>query len=206
MKKTNVKKAGIYAINKHRGQLKRSTNKPYIQHPVKAAKILRVRLKRYEKELLSTPNGKKILKNSQELISALLLHDTIEDVKGVTYTELRKKFGKKVADLVRELTVDKPKRDKIGKSRYMREELLSMSSEALLLKLCDHVQNISDYPANINKPWISEGYMENYVKQTNQILEGIRGRIEKETILHKKLFNEIRLLNKRLEKKLAKRN
>ena len=64
-----------------------------------------------------------------------------------------------------------------------------MSSEALLIKLADRLQNISDCHANI--PQHAE-YMKTYVEQTKQIVDGICPRIKNETIIHKKLYAGIK--------------
>ncbi len=70
----------IYAIKAHENQ-KRKDGKPYISHPISVAIEL--------------------AKNSadDDLISAGLLHDAIEDTT-VTYDEIEETFGREIADLV----------------------------------------------------------------------------------------------------------
>jgi (p)ppGpp synthase/HD superfamily hydrolase len=42
--------------------------------------------------------------NDQEIITASLLHDAIEDVEGITYLMIKDKFGQRVADMVQRVT------------------------------------------------------------------------------------------------------
>ena len=78
-----VRKAMIFATEKHDGQLDRA-GKPYIEHPKAVAKML---------------------KGEDEKIVALL-HDTVEDTDA-TIEEIRSKFGEKIACAVECLTREK---------------------------------------------------------------------------------------------------
>ena len=79
---TLLAKAIAFAAEKHRGQVRKGTNIPYIVHPMEAAAITAT--------MTSDP----------ELIAAAVLHDTLEDCEGVTEDLLRALFGKRVAQLV----------------------------------------------------------------------------------------------------------
>jgi (p)ppGpp synthase/HD superfamily hydrolase len=72
----------------------------------------------------------------RSIIAAAYLHDTIEDTD-TTYEELKKVFGKKIADLVNEVTHEGSK-DSAG-YYFPRLE----SREAFLIKFADRLSNLS---------------------------------------------------------------
>lgn len=97
--------------------------------------------------------------------AAALLHDCIEDVDWVTYELLVEEFGKEVADLVNELTSKEDMIEIMGKSNYLLDKMSTMSDDALIIKLCDRLQNISDsYTA-------SERFRSNYYRETRYIMD-----------------------------------
>ena len=71
----------IYATIMHQGKVRKFGDSPYIFHPLEVAQIL------------ST------LTDDEEIITAGILHDIVEDTDG-TLDEIEKRFGKRVADLV----------------------------------------------------------------------------------------------------------
>ena len=85
-----VQKAIDFATKVHEGQYRKGTDRPYIVHPMEVGKIV------------ST------MTQDEEIISAAILHDTIEDT-GVTYEDLKQEFGTRVADLVAAESEDKSK-------------------------------------------------------------------------------------------------
>lgn len=76
-----IEEANIYATIMHQGKVRKIGNIPFILHPMEVAQIL------------ST------LTNDQDIITAGLLHDIVEDTVG-TLEEIEKRFGKRVAFLV----------------------------------------------------------------------------------------------------------
>lgn len=78
----------------------------------------------------------KIVTDDEEIWMAGILHDTLEDTD-TTYEELRDNFGKRVADLVNEVTHD-GKKDSYG---YYFPRLLSR--DAYLIKFADRLSNLS---------------------------------------------------------------
>ena len=82
----------------------------------------------------------KTYSSDPHVIAAALLHDTIEDTD-TSYTELEATFGKKVANLVKELTSDKNISNKV---EYLTKKMIHMSPDALLIKLADRLSNVSD--------------------------------------------------------------
>lgn len=125
----DIHKVFEFAYNKHKNQT-RDDGTPYINHPIRVAKLIA----KYKKS-----------KNKKILVSAALLHDTLED----TYTstkELYDLFGKdsQVPSLVVELTNAKFVPKLIGKANYLAEKMEHMTSYALAIKLCDILDNTTD--------------------------------------------------------------
>jgi (p)ppGpp synthase/HD superfamily hydrolase len=76
-----VEKAKKLSIEAHKGQVRKSSNKPYIQHPFRVAKIL------------------KEAGFSSVVQAAGYSHDTVEDT-AITIEDIRRELGEEVADLV----------------------------------------------------------------------------------------------------------
>ena len=81
-----LNRAYVYSVVKH-GSQKRASGDPYFSHPVEVAGLMTD------------------LKLDQETIVTALLHDTIEDTE-TTPEELEREFGKRVRDVVLEVTDD----------------------------------------------------------------------------------------------------
>ena len=88
--------------------------------------------------------------------------------KAVTYEELIKEFNKETADLVMELTSDKSGIDSMGKGPYLVSKMNKMSPNALLIKLADRLDNVSDF-VKANPKWV-----EKYKAETNYILDHLK--------------------------------
>lgn len=73
--------AVAFAVQAHKGMVRKASKQPYILHPMEAAVIV----------------GS--MTDDQEVLSAAVLHDVVEDAN-VTLTEIRGKFGERVMDLV----------------------------------------------------------------------------------------------------------
>ena len=116
-----------FACEAHRDQ--RRKNKfaaPYINHPVGVAQILwtegRVR--------------------DIDVLQAAILHDTVEDTD-TTHEELVFIFGKKVADIVKDVTDDKSM-PKDKRKRHQVEHAKHISQQAKVVKLADKLHNLRD--------------------------------------------------------------
>jgi len=82
-------------------------------------------------------------------IAAAWLHDTVEDVPGITHGRIRDEFGDAVADVVAELTDDKTK-EKAERKRLQVANAPHKSPRAALVKLGDKTSNltsVADSPA-----------------------------------------------------------
>jgi guanosine-3',5'-bis(diphosphate) 3'-pyrophosphohydrolase len=78
----------------------------------------------------------------QEIITASLLHDAIEDVEGITYLMIKDKFGQRVADMVQRVTKLKGVDYKNPENfiAYLKIVLQDMGSS--LIKASDRKHNI----------------------------------------------------------------
>lgn len=122
-----IQKAYVFSAQAHAGQTRRS-GEPYLQHPLEVANILAE------------------LKMDEAVISAGLLHDTVEDTKA-TIEELDAQFGEEVADIVDGVT-------KIGQMIFdtkeqaqaesFRKMILAMAENirVLIVKLADRLHNM----------------------------------------------------------------
>jgi GTP pyrophosphokinase len=163
-----IEKAVQFAEEKHRKQERRS-GEPYIIHPIKVARIIR-----------ENKESHKI----NELISAAFLHDTLEDTD-TNEKELKELFGDLVLSLVKELTNDEQEKEKLGKKEYLAEKMKNMSSWALVIKLADRLDNVSDI--NTTNPEFKKRYSE----ETEYILKEIESKRELSQT-HKKLIKQIK--------------
>jgi GTP pyrophosphokinase len=123
-----VKKAYDFAVQAHDGQIRKS-GEAYVSHPIHVASIL------VELQLDAAS------------VAAGLLHDTVEDVEGVTFDTIQQHFGEEIRNLVDGVT-------KLGKLDFMdREEqqaeswrkmILAMSKDirVILIKLADRLHNM----------------------------------------------------------------
>lgn len=159
-----------YATQAHQGQT-RSGGAPYISHPVRVANIV----EKYKRS-----------HNIDALIQAAYLHDTIEDTD-TTHEALHDLFGGLVASLVLELTSDLEEIKKVGKKDYLAKKMAhELSSWALVIKLADRLDNVSDIATAKDDKWRAK-----YKAETEHIMDYL----EKNRVLsgtHRKLINLIR--------------
>ena len=113
------------------GAIRKVSKEPYWVHPEGVAKIV-------------MEHG-----GSDIEIKAAMAHDVLEDT-GDTFEDIAEKFGEEVASIVKEVTNDNDEIAKIGKERYISEELCRLSPEALTVKLADMLYNMKDSPTEKN--------------------------------------------------------
>ncbi len=118
-----------FATDAHDDQWRRS-GEAYIMHPCSVAKIL------VEEMDVADP----------EILSAALLHDTVEDVEEVTVDLVGEKFGSYVAAIVEGCTkVTRDSSDKQSLSKEVHRKLFSgaaLRPEVMLVKLADRLHNL----------------------------------------------------------------
>lgn len=163
-----LEKAIMFAVKKHSGQKRKGNGLPYILHPIRVMNNL------YQV---------KKTQNVNLLMAACVLHDTVEDCE-VKLSEIARRFGHHVAALVQELTLDKTKYEKIGKKEYLLQEMLSMSSYALCIKLSDRLDNVRDTES------MSSEFKHKYLGDTLYIVAELATK-RKLTKTHKALVKQI---------------
>lgn len=136
-----------YATMMHDGQY-RKDGTDYINHPIRVAN--------YVSEFKSSLN-------MDVLLASAYLHDTLEDTKA-TYYDIVNKFGPQIAGLVLELTTDEDIKKYLGKTKYLEIKMKNMSSWALVIKLCDRLDNVSDLMNS------DEKFRNRYARETIDIL------------------------------------
>lgn len=110
-------RAYLFARGKHAGQIDDDGNDYFQFHVCQVAELI------------------KMVSDNKNIWAAAYLHDVLEDTR-TTYPELKRKFGKEIADLVREVTHEGKK-----SSGYYFPHL--KSREAILLKFADRLSNLS---------------------------------------------------------------
>lgn len=122
-----IRKAFDIALDAHKDQ-RRKTGEPYIYHPIEVAKIVANEIG------LGTTS-----------IACALLHDVIEDSE-YTYEDIKKIFGKKIADIVNGLTkISVMNHQNISvQSENYRKLLLTLSEDfrVILIKIADRLHNM----------------------------------------------------------------
>jgi guanosine-3',5'-bis(diphosphate) 3'-pyrophosphohydrolase len=127
--------AAWFAAEKHKNQRrKNAAASPYINHPIKVARIL-------VQAGVEDP----------EILAAALLHDTVEDTE-TSLEELEEKFSPRIRQLVSELSDDKS----LGKTERKQLQIsraASVSEGAALIKLGDKIANVEDIASDPPEGW-----------------------------------------------------
>lgn len=148
-----------FAVRAHGAQLRKDRRTPYIVHPIGVLRLLSSRLSVVDPDLLR----------------AAVLHDVLEDT-ATTPEELGARFGPKVLHLVQELTLP-PTAHGTGvptqeKTRHLVHGLRTISWEAVVIKLCDRWDNLSDSRQAL---WTPQKRSEFYA-QTDEMLAALEER------------------------------
>ena len=149
--------AMAFAAYKHRRQRRKDPEaSPYINHPIAIAHVL------------SNEAGM----TNAKLLAAAILHDTIEDTE-TTYEELRERFGKTIAGVVREVS-DDTTLPKAERKRLQIEHAEHLSRRARLVKLADKICNVRDIASNPPHDWTLARRRE-YFEWAKAVVDRIRG-------------------------------
>ena len=114
----NYLQAMVFAMNKHAGQLDDDGRDYFSAHLCQVVTIL------WD------------VTTDEDVLMAAVLHDTLEDTN-TTYEELVENFGKRVADLVHEVTHD----GQADEKGFYFPRL--HSKEAIMIKFADRLSNLS---------------------------------------------------------------
>ena len=131
------RKALHFAANAHKGQTIPGSEMPYIVHITLVAM-----------EVIAALEGKENI-DGDLAVQCALLHDTIEDT-AITFEELQKEFGRKVATGVQALTKDKT----LAKAEAMQDSLARISNqpkEIWMVKMADRITNLGPPPPYWNR-------------------------------------------------------
>ena len=121
---TNTLKALDYAVTKHAGVKRKNSEIPYIYHPLNmACHALSMGI------------------NEDEIIAAILLHDVVEDVEGVTLEDLP--VNEEARELVRLMTKDKSKGSHDPEMLDKYYAGLASNPKAALIKCIDKCNNMT---------------------------------------------------------------
>lgn len=127
-----------FATKAHEGQFRKGTRRPYIIHPIEVADIV---------------SG---MTKDEEVICAAVLHDTIEDCRGITKDVLKLRFGSRVADIVVQESEDKSRTWEERKGATINR-LKHAPVEVQMIGLADKLSNMRDidrdYPAEGEALW-----------------------------------------------------
>lgn len=136
--KSMIDRAVEFAFKAHEGQFRKGTKRPYIVHPVEV------------KDIVATMTG------DEEVISAAVLHDTIEDCEGVTQRILAQEFSERVARIVAQESEDKSK-CWMDRKKSTIEHLRNAPRDVQMIGLADKLSNIRDidrdYPVIGEELW-----------------------------------------------------
>ena len=123
---TLVSEAMIFAARAHDGMLRKGTDVPYIVHPAEVSAIA------------ST------MTDDAEVLAAAVLHDVMEDC-GVTGEELARRFGARVAQLVRSETQEPcgdPRSTWDARKRLAIERIAQGDRAVKIIALSDKLSNM----------------------------------------------------------------
>ncbi len=120
-----VDRAIEFATKAHSGQFRKGTTRPYIVHPIEVGDIVAS------------------MTEDEEVISAAILHDTIEDCDGVTAEVLEEQFNRRVASIVAQESEDKSRTWMERKSSTI-EHIRYAPREVQMIGLADKLSNMRD--------------------------------------------------------------
>ena len=135
---------------------KGSAQEPYINHLLEVATLV-----------AEATHGK-----DPELVIAALLHDAIEDQE-VSYELIGREFGKRVADLVKEVTDDKTEPKEVRKTKQVKTAG-KKSADAKMIKLADKTSNLRAITFSPAPTWSVKRRLE-YVSWARDVVAGLRG-------------------------------
>ena len=152
--------SAMYAQEKHEGQLRKWTARPYIEHPMRVA----------GRVCLSLPMADLV---GEYAVAAAWLHDVIEDCATSADRLIRDGFPKPVVDVVEELTkpdkATQPGMNREARCKAYMERLKTASRAAKVIKLCDRIDNLSEMSgAPVNFLWT-------YARESKELLTTLQG-------------------------------
>lgn len=131
-------KAIRFATKAHEGQFRKGTRRPYIEHPIEVSEIVAT------------------MTEDEEVISAAVLHDTIEDCEEISQRLLAQEFSERVAYIVAQESEDKS-RTWMERKTATIEHIRTAPREVQMVGLADKLSNMRDidrdYPTAGEELW-----------------------------------------------------
>jgi (p)ppGpp synthase/HD superfamily hydrolase len=135
---------------------KGSAQEPYINHLLEVASLV-----------AEATHGK-----DPALVTAALLHDAIEDQE-VPYELITREFGKRVADVVKQVTDDKTLPKEVRKEKQIKTAS-KKSIDAKIIKLADKTSNMRAITFSPAPNWSVKRRLE-YIGWAREVVAGLRG-------------------------------
>jgi len=147
--------AAQFANEAHKGQTRKITNRPYIEHPMRVAGLVSL-----------LPHG------TEEMVAAAWLHDVVEDTT-ITLDVIEKLFGHNVAFIVNELTFKDQGLKNAGLNRAQCKAIqinkISQASKvARDIKVIDRIDNLTDNPDPRDPFFVT------YINETKLLCEALK--------------------------------
>lgn len=144
-----------FARKAHGDQQRKYSEEPYIEHPIRVAELVR-----------SVPH-------TTEMICAAYLHDVVEDTP-VSLQDIERRFGRRIALLVEELTDEYEKKQypHLNRRQRKQKEVVrqgQISTEAKTIKLADVIDNTRDILNN------DPGFARKYIREMEALIEALQG-------------------------------
>lgn len=166
---TMYQNALAYASLVHKGQVRKYTGEPYIEHPKLVAKIIHDYMELCDDIPLFAFDPI----DYSKMCCAALLHDTIEDTNA-TYEQIQKLSGKEICDLVYwvtdELTPEDGNRE-FRKRKYL-EKILESPYEAKCLKIADILSNIRNLAEVV--PDDDKDFAVKYIGEKEELVKALK--------------------------------
>jgi len=165
-----LESAVLLAFDYHKGQTRKFTNEPYVNHCLRVGSLL----------------GD--YTDDSELVAAGLTHDLLED----TYAEILEietVLGKRVAKLVWEVTDNKRLKYSMSYNEYTLDKFNSLSDDAFIIKLIDRLDNLTGL---INNQYATISFIKKYVAATDYALDNLNRNI---IPMHTVLINNLNFVN-----------
>ena len=115
-----------FARRAHLGQHRKQTHEQFVEHPIAVANLI-------SEEGL---NG--------SILAAAYLHDVVEKTE-VEPSEIRKRFGPDVAEVVESLTDDDSVDGYVERKRALRRQVIGSGRDSVLIYAADRVANMRDW-------------------------------------------------------------
>ncbi|MFI3171923.1 MAG: HD domain-containing protein [Eubacteriales bacterium] len=158
-----INKGIAFATKAHEGQTRKGTKKPYIVHPIEVSEIV------------------SNMTSDEEIITAAVLHDTVEDCEEITIEMIEQEFGVRVASIVAQESEDKSKTWAERKGHTI-ECLRTAPLEVQMVALGDKLSNMRDIDQDY--PVCGEALWQRFRMKNKQIIgwyyKGVQDALKKD--------------------------